>query len=80
MMVINKGLTLYLLRVSRLSFAVVVLGFSQVDYTVSEGSEVGVRVDLLFGQLERSVAVLVNSTQESTATLGQGVWACSEIS
>ena len=75
-MVVNKGPTLHLLWLLLLSSAVVVLGFSQVDYTVSEGSESGVRVDLLFGQLERSVAVLVNSTQESTATLGQGVWVC----
>lgn len=51
-----------------------VLGFSKVDYTAGEGSEVaGVTVELLFGQLGRSIAVWVNNTIESTATIGQGV-------
>ena len=30
------------------------------------------RVEVMVGQLERSVAVWVNSTQQSTATPGQG--------
>ena len=52
---------------------VVVLGFSQLDYTTSENVEsVGVRVEVMLGQLQRSVAVWVNSTQHSTATPGQG--------
>ena len=35
-----------------------------------------VRVQVLFGQLERSVAVWINSTEASTATPDQGVHAC----
>ena len=56
--------------------SVVVLGFSQADYTTEERAEhegVAARVELLFGQLERSVAVWINSTQESTAIPGQGM-------
>ena len=34
------------------------------------------RVEVLFGQLERSVAVWINSTEASTATPNQGVCVC----
>ena len=53
------------------------LGFSQVDYITDERpqlEELGVSVEVLFGRLERSVVVWINSTQESTATPGQGLW------
>ena len=55
--------------------AVVVLGFDQTDYTIGELSEGGavVRVGVLFGQLERTVAIWINSTEPSTATANQGV-------
>ena len=65
---------LFLHNCTKLSFVVVVLGFSQLEYTTSEKAEViEVTVEVLFGQLERSVAVLVNSTYQSTATPGQGI-------
>ena len=55
---------------------VVVLGFTEMDHVTNEVaiSQVGVvvRVELLHGQLERSIAVWVNSTQDSTATPDQG--------
>ena len=52
----------------------VVLGFTQLDYVIDESTdgEVGVRVEVLHGQLERSIAVWVNSTQDSTATPNEG--------
>ena len=56
---------------------VVVLGFSQVDYITDERPQhegLGVGVDVLFGQLEQSVAIWINSTKQSTATPGQGMW------
>ena len=55
--------------------AVVVLGFDRADYLTDEFSEGGavVRVVVLVGQLERSVAVLINSTEASTATRNLGV-------
>ena len=48
-----------------------------MDYITNERAQhegLMVSVDLLFGQLERSVAVWINSTLESTATPGQGLW------
>ena len=45
-----------------------------MDYVTSESTdgEVEVRVEILFGQLERSIAIWVNSTQNSTASPNQG--------
>ena len=72
-MVITRGLTLLDNQLFTFFSTVVVLGFSQVDFTTSENVEgVEVRVEVMVGQLERSVAVWVNSTQQSTATPGQG--------
>ena len=54
----------------------VVLGFSQTEYVTDERPQLeglGVSVEVLFGQLERSVVVWINSTQDSTATPGQGI-------
>ena len=53
------------------------LGFSQTEYITDERPQVEgleVSVEVLFGQLERSVVVWINSTQESTATPGQGIY------
>ena len=73
MIVITRGLTLLDNQLLTFFSTVVVLGFSQVDFTTNENVEgVGVRVEVMVGQLERSVAVWVNSTQQSTATPGQG--------
>ena len=56
---------------------VVVLGFDRVNYFTDEFSEAAlVRVQVLFGQLERSVAIWINSTEASTATPNQGVCMC----
>ena len=64
----------FLHNCAKLSFVVVVLGFSQLEYMTSEKVEViQVTVEVLFGQLERSVAVWVNSTHQSSATPGQGI-------
>jgi hypothetical protein len=60
-----------------LSLSVVVLGFERVNYFTDEFSEAAlVSVEVLFGQLERTVAVWINSTQASTATPNQGVCVC----
>ena len=62
--------------------SVVILGFERDDYFTGELSEAGalVRVEVLFGQLERSVAVWINSTEASTATPNQGVCVCVHVS
>ena len=46
-----------------------------MDHVIREGSggEVGVRVEVLLGELERSIAVWINSSQDSTATPNQGL-------
>jgi hypothetical protein len=60
------------------SLSVVALGFERVNYFTGESSEAAafVRVEVLYGQLERSVAVWINSTEASTATPNQGVCVC----
>ena len=74
MMVVNKNTLAISLSPSPLLLTVVVLGFDRVNYFADEFSEAAlVRVQVLFGQLERSVAVWINSTEASTATPNQGV-------
>ena len=81
MMVVNKKKPLNTLAMSLspspLPLTVVVLGFDRVNYFTDEFSEAAlVRVQVLFGQLERSVAIWINSTEASTATPNQGVCMC----
>ena len=55
--------------------AAVILGFDRTYYAIDELSEEGavVTVKVLFGQLEWTVAIRINSTEASTATANLGV-------